>query len=161
MPTDVAIPTLGESVSEGVIVRWIKGDGDVVRVDEPILELETDKANVELPAATSGVLRIVKQAGATVQVGDVVARIEEQGTPAAPRTPAAAPAQPAAASTTARPAPAASTTASRWSMHGCSGTTARNNGSWRDCATCRRKPPTGRGYSCAPTSVCSPISGWP
>jgi 2-oxoglutarate dehydrogenase E2 component (dihydrolipoamide succinyltransferase) len=98
MAVDVRIPTLGESVTEGVIVRWIKGDGDTVRVDDPLFELETDKANVEIPAAGAGVLTILKTAGETVQVGDVVARIEPAATVAAPA------AQPAAA----RPAPPAS-----------------------------------------------------
>ena len=76
MPVDVRIPTLGESVSEGVIVRWIKADGATVQVDEPLLELETDKASVEIPAVGAGVLTIIKAEGETVQVGDVVARIE-------------------------------------------------------------------------------------
>jgi len=77
MAVEVRIPTLGESVTEGVIVRWIKADGDTVQADEPLLELETDKASVEIPAERSGVLRILKAQGATVQVGEVVARIEE------------------------------------------------------------------------------------
>jgi len=76
MPIEVRIPTLGESVSEGVIVRWIKADGDVVQVDEPLLELETDKASVEIPAPGAGLLKIVTAEGSTVQVGDVVARID-------------------------------------------------------------------------------------
>jgi 2-oxoglutarate dehydrogenase E2 component (dihydrolipoamide succinyltransferase) len=97
MPVDVRIPTLGESVTEGVIVRWIKSDGATVQVDEPLLELETDKASVEIPAVGAGVLKILKPEGATVQVGDVVARIEtaaiQEAAAAAPAT--GAPAQPA------------------------------------------------------------------
>ena len=77
MAVEVRIPTLGESVSEGVIVRWIKAEGDAVTVDEPLLELETDKASVEIPATGAGTLHIVKAQGETVQVGDVVARIED------------------------------------------------------------------------------------
>jgi 2-oxoglutarate dehydrogenase E2 component (dihydrolipoamide succinyltransferase) len=96
MPVDVRIPTLGESITEGVIVRWIKSDGDVVQVDEPLLELETDKASVEIPAETAGLLKILKAAGETVQVGDVVGRIETAGmrteAPATAATPPAAPA---------------------------------------------------------------------
>jgi len=90
MPTEVRIPTLGESVSEGVIVRWMKADGDTVQTDEALLELETDKASVEIPAEAAGVLHIIKPQGAKVQVGDVVAHIEAAawGRPAAP--PAAA-----------------------------------------------------------------------
>jgi 2-oxoglutarate dehydrogenase E2 component (dihydrolipoamide succinyltransferase) len=77
MPFDVRIPTLGESITEGVIVRWMKQDGDAVVADEPLLELETDKASVEIPADRPGVLRILKAEGDTVQVGEVVAHIEE------------------------------------------------------------------------------------
>jgi 2-oxoglutarate dehydrogenase E2 component (dihydrolipoamide succinyltransferase) len=80
MAVEVRIPTLGESVSEGVIVRWIKAEGDAVKVDEALLELETDKASVEIPATGAGVLHIVKAQGETVQVGDVVARIEADAT---------------------------------------------------------------------------------
>jgi 2-oxoglutarate dehydrogenase E2 component (dihydrolipoamide succinyltransferase) len=93
---DVRIPTLGESITEGVIVRWIKDDGAAVRTDDALLELETDKASVEIPAEQAGVLRILKAAGSTVQVGDVVGRIDDGAgaqvaesatpTPAAPDT---------------------------------------------------------------------------
>lgn len=77
MSVEVSIPELGESITEAVIAAWLKSDGDVVAVDEPICELETDKANTEMPAPASGVLQIVKAEGETVQVGDVIARIEE------------------------------------------------------------------------------------
>ena len=95
MPIDVRIPTLGESVSEGVIVRWIKADGATVQIDEPLLELETDKASVEIPAVAAGVLTIIKAEGETVQVGDVVARIE--GAAAQQKAAAVKPEQDAAA----------------------------------------------------------------
>ena len=91
----VRIPTLGESVNEGVIVRWLKADGDVVQRDEPLLELETDKASVEIPAASAGVLRILKAEGATVEVGDVVARIDAGSAGKAAPTAAPAAARPA------------------------------------------------------------------
>jgi 2-oxoglutarate dehydrogenase E2 component (dihydrolipoamide succinyltransferase) len=74
---EVRIPPLGESVTEGVIARWAKGDGETVEQDEVLLELETDKASMEIAAERAGVLRILKREGETVQVGDVVARIEE------------------------------------------------------------------------------------
>ena len=74
---EVRIPSLGESVSEAQIARWAKADGDTVKQDEVLLELESDKASMELPAERGGVLRIVKQAGETVAVGDLVARIED------------------------------------------------------------------------------------
>ena len=89
MAVDVRIPSLGESVSEGVINRWMKESGQIVAVDEPLLELETDKAAVEIPAPVAGRLEIVKAAGETVSVGTIVARIEE-GAAAAPSKPAVA-----------------------------------------------------------------------
>src|SRR5262245_1320941 len=76
---DVQIPTLGESVNEGVIVRWAKREGESVRADEVLLELETDKAAMEIPAPRSGVVHILKPEGEKVAVGDVVARIDEDG----------------------------------------------------------------------------------
>ena len=68
MAFEVRIPTLGESVNEGVIVRWAKQDGDTVGPDDILLELETDKAATELAADHPGVLRILKQVGETVSV---------------------------------------------------------------------------------------------
>jgi len=99
MTFEVRIPTLGESVTEGVIVRWAKQDGEAVKPDDILLELETDKASMELPAERAGVLRIVKAAGEKVAVGELVARIEEDGgaraaAPAAPRQAPAAPEAP-------------------------------------------------------------------
>jgi 2-oxoglutarate dehydrogenase E2 component (dihydrolipoamide succinyltransferase) len=104
----VRIPALGESVNEGVIVRWLKADSDAVQRDEPLLELETDKASVEIPAERAGVLRIVKAAGATVQVGDIVAHIEAGGPDEAPAAapPAVAAAPRAEAATSVSPTPA-------------------------------------------------------
>lgn len=77
MAVDVTIPTLGESVTEGVVVRWIRADGETISEDEPLLELETDKASVEIPAPATGIVRVLKAEGETVRVGEVVARIEE------------------------------------------------------------------------------------
>lgn len=76
MATQVQVPALGESVKQAVLVRWHKADGEAVAVDEPICELETDKANVDLPAPAAGVLRRVKDEGDTVNVGEVIARID-------------------------------------------------------------------------------------
>src|SRR2546430_1739904 len=97
MPYEVRIPNLGESVTEGVIVRWAKQDGELVGPDDVLLELETDKASTELPAGYAGVLHILKQQGETVAVGDVVARLDDAaGRPAArPATAVAAPPPPA------------------------------------------------------------------
>jgi 2-oxoglutarate dehydrogenase E2 component (dihydrolipoamide succinyltransferase) len=83
MPTNVLIPSLGDSVSEAVLLRWLKNDGDYVKSDELLCELETDKANVDLPAPAAGVLRRAKSAGETVQVGETIARIDEAAVPAA------------------------------------------------------------------------------
>jgi len=76
---DIRIPDLAESVTEGDLAAWLKKNGDQVRKDEAILELETDKATVELAAEASGTLEILVQAGETVHVGDIVGRITEGG----------------------------------------------------------------------------------
>ncbi|MDX2167974.1 MAG: 2-oxoglutarate dehydrogenase complex dihydrolipoyllysine-residue succinyltransferase [Deltaproteobacteria bacterium] len=109
MAVDVRIPALGESITEGVIVRWLKQNGEAVAADEALFELETDKASVEIPAPTAGVISVIATEGQTVHVGDVVARIEPNGAaskPAAPAKPAAPPAP--AASAAAPPAAPAS-----------------------------------------------------
>src|SRR5437773_5507742 len=79
MPTNVQIPALGESVSEAVLLKWHKNDGDVVQADEPLCELETDKANVDLPAPGSGVIKRLKNEGDKVHIGDTIATIEPNG----------------------------------------------------------------------------------
>ena len=73
---DLQVPGLGESVTEARIANWVKPDGARVTPDEVVAELETDKATVELPAGANGVLRIVKTQGQTVNIGEVIARIE-------------------------------------------------------------------------------------
>ena len=94
MAVEVRIPELGESVTEGVIVRWLKQDGEIVQADQSVLELETDKATLEIPATASGRLEIVERKGATVRVGAVVARIAEGAdTPTASAKPKTAPAR--------------------------------------------------------------------
>lgn len=90
MTVELRIPQLGESVTEGTIARWLKQNGDVVEAEEPVLELETDKATMEIPAGASGQLSIVEPQGAVVHVGTVVAHITE-GAPAAARTTRTAP----------------------------------------------------------------------
>ncbi|GIW42313.1 MAG: dihydrolipoyllysine-residue succinyltransferase component of 2-oxoglutarate dehydrogenase complex [Candidatus Binatia bacterium] len=98
---EVRVPPLGESITEAVIVRWLKEHGAEVRADEILVELETEKANVEIPAEREGVLEILRQEGETVRVGDVVARIAPAGERRAPQ---GAPAKPASESKPARPA---------------------------------------------------------
>jgi 2-oxoglutarate dehydrogenase E2 component (dihydrolipoamide succinyltransferase) len=107
---EIRVPTLGESVTEATIGRWFKKAGDAVAVDEPLVELETDKVTIEVPAPSAGTLgEITAKDGETVAVGALLGQITEGGAPAAAK-PAAAPARapaappPAAASA---PAPAA------------------------------------------------------
>ncbi|MFB8042853.1 2-oxoglutarate dehydrogenase, E2 component, dihydrolipoamide succinyltransferase [Streptomyces hydrogenans] len=104
--TDVVLPALGESVTEGTVTRWLKSVGETVEADEPLLEVSTDKVDTEIPAPASGVLlEIVVGEDETAEVGAKLAVIGAAG--AAPAAPAApAPAAPAAAPAPA-PAPAA------------------------------------------------------
>ncbi|NTJ43282.1 2-oxoglutarate dehydrogenase complex dihydrolipoyllysine-residue succinyltransferase [Agrobacterium larrymoorei] len=111
MATEIRVPTLGESVSEATIGTWFKKVGDTVKADEPLVELETDKVTVEVPAPASGVLtEIVAQNGETVGLDALLGQIAEGAAGAATSAPAAAPAAPAlaAAPAAAAPAPAAS-----------------------------------------------------
>src|SRR6476469_1241850 len=107
MATDVEVPALGESITEGTLAQWLKKPGEAVAADEPIASLETDKVSVEVPSPVAGVLtEQLAQEGDNVAVGAVIARIDESataGTPAAPApaaAPASAPAEAAAAATT-------------------------------------------------------------
>lgn len=85
MSTNVEIPALGESITEAVIAQWHKAEGEQVAVDEPLCELETDKANVDLPSPAAGLLRQLKEAGATVRVGEAIGQIDENGPPPVPK----------------------------------------------------------------------------
>src|SRR6201990_2727857 len=103
--TEIRVPTLGESVTEATIGRWFKKAGDAVAVDEPLVELETDKVTIEVPAPSAGTLgEIAAKDGETVAVGALLGQINESGTGAAAK-PAAAP--PKAAAPAAPPPPAA------------------------------------------------------
>jgi 2-oxoglutarate dehydrogenase E2 component (dihydrolipoamide succinyltransferase) len=107
---DIRVPTLGESVTEATVGKWFKQPGDAVAVDEPLVELETDKVTLEVPAPAAGVLsEIAAKNGETVGVGAVLGQIKE-GASAAAAKPAPAPATPAAkpaeAPKAAAPAPA-------------------------------------------------------
>ena len=93
--TEIRVPTLGESVTEATIGRWFKKAGDAVAVDEPLVELETDKVTIEVPAPSAGVLgEIAAKDGETVAVGALLGQINEGAASAA--KPAAAPAKAAA-----------------------------------------------------------------
>lgn len=84
MAVELKVPTVGESVSEVFIGSWLKQEGEAISVDEPLVELETDKATVEVPATVSGTLsKVLKQQGETAQVGEVIAQLEEGEGPAA------------------------------------------------------------------------------
>ncbi|RVH96759.1 dihydrolipoamide succinyltransferase, partial [Sinorhizobium meliloti] len=90
MATEIRVPTLGESVSEATVGTWFKKVGDAIKADEPILELETDKVTIEVPAPAAGTLsEIVAQAGETVGLGALLGQIAE-GAGAAAAAPAAA-----------------------------------------------------------------------
>jgi 2-oxoglutarate dehydrogenase E2 component (dihydrolipoamide succinyltransferase) len=106
--TEIRVPTLGESVTEATIGRWFKKAGDAVAVDEPLVELETDKVTIEVPAPSAGTLgEIIAKDGETVAVGALLGQIND-GAAGAAAKPAAqpAPAKPAAPAAAA-PAPAA------------------------------------------------------
>ncbi len=102
MPSNVVVPQLGESVVEARVARWLKKVGDRVGAGEPLVELETDKIDLEVGAEQAGVLaRIDRQEGEDVKVGDLLAVVEPSGNgagtqPAAPEAPAAASPAPAA-----------------------------------------------------------------
>ncbi|WP_368397147.1 2-oxoglutarate dehydrogenase, E2 component, dihydrolipoamide succinyltransferase [Streptomyces sclerotialus] len=101
--TDVVLPALGESVTEGTVTRWLKEVGESVEADEPLLEVSTDKVDTEIPAPASGtLLEIVVGEDETAEVGAKLAVIGEKG--AAP-APAEAPAAPAPAPAAEQPAP--------------------------------------------------------
>lgn len=112
MAIDIVIPQAGESVTSGVISRWLKNDGDFVKRDEGVLELETDKVTMEVVAPVAGVLARKAKTGDTVNIGAVVGAIDDKAVAKAPVaagvavTSAAAPV--AASASAASPAPARS-----------------------------------------------------
>jgi 2-oxoglutarate dehydrogenase dihydrolipoamide succinyltransferase (E2 component) len=118
MPTKVTMPKLGESVAEGTVGRWLKKEGDTVELDEPLVEIITDKITQEMPSPVAGrLLKISVEQDQTVKVGTEIAQIEETTTQAAAPTrasePAAAPVASTAAASAARPSAPLSATAPR------------------------------------------------
>ena len=97
MAVDVAIPDMGESISEVVLLEWLKSEGEYVQRDEPICVLETDKANVDLPAPVAGVLHPAAEVDATLEVGASIGTIDD--------TASAADAAPAASEPVQEPVP--------------------------------------------------------
>ena len=77
MATEIKVPAVGESITEGTVARWLKKDGEAVRAEEPLFELETEKATTEIPAPVAGTLHITVPEGRTVPIGAVVGRIDE------------------------------------------------------------------------------------
>jgi len=100
MAIEMKVPPVGESITEVTIAAWNKKDGDVVKMDEVLCELESDKATFELPAEAEGILKIVAKEGETLPIGAVICTIEPVGASASPApqpvaaTPVAAPAAP-------------------------------------------------------------------
>ncbi|MCM0677449.1 2-oxoglutarate dehydrogenase, E2 component, dihydrolipoamide succinyltransferase [Micromonospora phytophila] len=102
MPVSVTMPRLGESVTEGTVTRWLKQEGDTVEVDEPLLEVSTDKVDTEIPSPAAGVLsRIVVGEDETAEVGSELAVIAGEGEAAPQQEAPAEPAEPAAEPTAA------------------------------------------------------------
>ncbi|HEV7248251.1 MAG TPA: 2-oxoglutarate dehydrogenase complex dihydrolipoyllysine-residue succinyltransferase [Shinella sp.] len=108
MATEIRVPTLGESVSEATVGTWFKKVGDVIKADEPLCELETDKVTIEVPAPAAGVLsEIVANAGDTVEPGGLLGQISASGSAGASAPAAAEKVEKVAAAPAAEATPAA------------------------------------------------------
>lgn len=95
MAVEIRVPQLGESVSEATVAKWFKKVGDSIAADEPLVELETDKVTVEVPAPSAGVLTAISAAtGSEVSVGAVLGTVDSKGMAAAPNKTASKPAAP-------------------------------------------------------------------
>src|SRR5438270_732409 len=93
MPTSVTMPALGESVTEGTVTRWLKKEGETVEVDEPLLEVSTDKVDTEIPSPAAGVVVAINVGeDETVEVGTTLAVIGAPGSAPAAAAPAPEPA---------------------------------------------------------------------
>ena len=91
---EIKVPSVGESISEGILSRWLKPDGSAVKPGEPLFELETDKASTPVPAESAGVLKIGVAEGTTVTIGSVVGSLDPSGVAAAPVAPKPAATEP-------------------------------------------------------------------
>jgi 2-oxoglutarate dehydrogenase E2 component (dihydrolipoamide succinyltransferase) len=92
MSVEIKVPSAGESITEGTIGRWLKANGAIVKANEPVCELETDKATTEVMSPSSGRLAITAPEGQKVAIGSVIGRIEEGAAQPAPKAPQPAPA---------------------------------------------------------------------
>src|SRR5262245_29879597 len=106
MATDVKLPRLGQGMESGVIVRWLKAEGDAVSRGEPLYELDTDKVTQEVEAELDGVLTKIVVPEGEVEVGATVAIVETNGEAPTEAPPEAAAPEPEKATTTAEPAAA-------------------------------------------------------
>src|SRR5215208_7460411 len=105
--TAIKVPPLGESIVEATVSRWLKNEGDAIAVGDTLVELETDKITVEVPAMTAGVLTKRAHAeGDVVKVDDLLAEIDESAAGTGARTPATAPAAASGAPPAEQPKPA-------------------------------------------------------
>jgi 2-oxoglutarate dehydrogenase E2 component (dihydrolipoamide succinyltransferase) len=91
MPTRIVVPEMGESVVSAIVARWLKADGEAVARGEAVVELETEKVNLEVAAEAAGILAIAQPAGAEVQPGGLLGTIVEAAAPLSPATETAAP----------------------------------------------------------------------
>jgi 2-oxoglutarate dehydrogenase E2 component (dihydrolipoamide succinyltransferase) len=103
MAQQVKVPTVGESITEVTIANWLKKDGDIVKMDEVIAELESDKATFELTAPQGGALKILKKQGDVVPIGTAICEINEAAAVAAPSAKTEQKAEPAKTTTTSQP----------------------------------------------------------
>ena len=80
MSEEILVPILGESITEATVAKWLKNEGDVIQADEPIVELETDKVNLEVPSPIDGILSEIKSKdGDTVEVGSILGLVSQTG----------------------------------------------------------------------------------
>src|SRR5215469_997888 len=85
---ELKVPTVGESITEVQIGDWLKGEGEFVEKDQPVVEIESDKATVELPAPVSGkISKVIKRKGERANVGEVIGQVEESSAPPAEKAP--------------------------------------------------------------------------
>ncbi|HEX9241689.1 MAG TPA: 2-oxoglutarate dehydrogenase complex dihydrolipoyllysine-residue succinyltransferase [Anaeromyxobacter sp.] len=114
MPIPLKVPSLGESVTQATVGTWLKHEGDAVRADEPLVEVESEKATVALPAPAAGVLRrVLRNTGDTVAVGEVVGELEEGAAARAEPAASAAPTSTSTSAPTPTPNPNPAPTATR------------------------------------------------
>jgi 2-oxoglutarate dehydrogenase E2 component (dihydrolipoamide succinyltransferase) len=139
--TDIVMPQMGESITEGTVSKWLKKVGEKIDKDEPLLEISTDKVDAEVPSPAGGtLLEILVNEGETVEVGAVLARVGAEGAVAAPQSAAPQPtAQPVAATTSSTPQTfATSKTPPETAMPAAAGANGRTGNGQREVDELRR-----------------------